>query len=124
MKDGGSQRDNLSIVRYFYTESYPLALKFLSDIGEMDAQEYKNCPSFEYKKGELLKVQLLSPSLNGLSHTDFDVAMKINQTFDLQKYLLVPVSDPIDYKREMMKMKFQKQSAQIQEELRQTEHKP
>ncbi len=44
----------------------------------MDTLTTKNCPSFHLTKGELLKVELYSPSLDGLSQIDFELAMKIN----------------------------------------------
>lgn len=74
-------------------------------------------------KGELLKVQLLSPPLNGLSHTDFEIAMKINTVFDPEKYYLIPIEDPNNFKREVMKIKFQRQSKDIQKELESSEGK-
>lgn len=83
--------DYLSLYRYFHTESYPAAIQYIQDIAQLDSEEYKNCPSFSLNKGEVLKVQLLSPPLNGLSHLDFEIAMKINTLFDPEKYFLIPI---------------------------------
>ena len=65
----------------------------------------------------------MSPPLNGLSHLDFEIAMKINQLFDVEKYYLIPVEDPGNFKREVMKRKFERQSREIQKELQGTEGK-
>ena len=56
-----------------------MAVQFMKDIAKIDALEFKNCPSFELKRGETLKVELQSPPIKGLSQVDFQLAMKINQ---------------------------------------------
>ena len=48
-------------------KDYLMAIKFLNEIAKMDALTTKNCPSFHIEKGELLKIELYSPPLNGLS---------------------------------------------------------
>ena len=37
----------------------------------MDVLTTKNCPSFHLTKGEILKIELYSPPISGLSSLDF-----------------------------------------------------
>lgn len=103
----------LSLYRYFYTEDYLMAVQYMKDIAKIDALEYKNCPGFELKLGELLKVELLSPSIKGLSQVDFQLAMKIN-LLKLEDYMLIPLNDVSNYKKEVMKFKVARNSPKIQ----------
>ena len=49
--------------------------------------------------------------------------MKINTVFDPEKYYLIPVTDPKNFKREVMKIKFERQAGDIQKQLGESEGK-
>lgn len=66
------------LYRYFFLEDYMNAVKFLSEIALQDSRTTRNCPSFKVERGELMTLEAYSPSLNGLSMVDFEVAMNIN----------------------------------------------
>lgn len=80
------------LVRNFYFEDYPLAIQFLKEIAKIDALSTKNCPSFHVEKGELLKLELYSPSLDGLSQVDFELAMRIN-ALKLEEFALIEINN-------------------------------
>lgn len=80
------------LIKDFYFEDYPLAIQFLKEIAKIDALVTKNCPSFHVEKGELLKLELYSPSLDGLSQVDFELAMRING-INTKEYGLIEIND-------------------------------
>jgi hypothetical protein len=88
----------------------------MKDIAKIDALEFKNCPGFELKLGELLKVELMSPPIKGLSQVDFQLAMKIN-LLKLNDYSLIPIQDPSNYRREVTKIRMARQASHIQDML-------
>jgi hypothetical protein len=34
------------LMRHFYVEDYPLALKYLEEVVKIDANEFKQCPTY------------------------------------------------------------------------------
>jgi hypothetical protein len=41
VREGGHK-----LVRHFYVEDYPLALKYLEEVVKIDANEFKQCPTY------------------------------------------------------------------------------
>eukprot|EP01017_Pseudomicrothorax_dubius_P028265 TRINITY_DN3350_c0_g1_i1.p1 TRINITY_DN3350_c0_g1~~TRINITY_DN3350_c0_g1_i1.p1 ORF type:complete len:145 (-),score=28.83 TRINITY_DN3350_c0_g1_i1:35-469(-) len=71
--------EHTQLIRLFYTRNYLMAVQFIKDVAKIDALSTRNCPSFHLTKGELLRLEVYSPPINGLSQVDFDLAMRINQ---------------------------------------------
>ena len=61
-----------------------------------------------------MTLEAYSPSLNGLSMVDFEVAMNINQ-MKFSDYYLIEVKDLANYKGEVTAHKMRVQSKLIQE---------
>ena len=40
------REQGLKLVRHFYVEDYPLALKYLDEVVKIDANEFKQCPTY------------------------------------------------------------------------------
>ncbi len=94
----------------FYARDYLMAVQFVKDIAKMDALSTRNCPSFELKGGDFVKIELYSPQLDGLSQIDFQIAMEIN-TMKLDEYFLGPVDKEKNYRSEAkLKMRDQESS--------------
>ncbi len=77
-----------------------MGVQFIKDIAKMDALSTKNSPSFSVSNGEILKLELYSPPLKGLSQVDFELAMNINR-MNLDEYFLIPINNIKDYKQEV-----------------------
>ena len=106
--------------RVFYARDYLMAVQFVKDIAKMDALSTRNCPSFSIQSGDFVKVELFSPSLDGLSQIDFRVAMEINN-MKFDEYYLIPVENEKNYRREAkLKMRDQ-ESEELQKKLAQDE---
>ena len=110
------------LIRLFYFEDYPLAIEFLREIAKIDCLTTRNCPSFHVEKGELLKLELYSASLDGLSQVDFELAMRING-LKLEDFSLIEISDEGNYKDEVKQKRFERESKKIQKELQAQEGK-
>lgn len=102
--------------RCFYARDYLMAVQFVKDIAKVDALSSRNCPSFAINGGDFVKIELFSPSLDGLSQVDFRLAMDINN-MKFDDYFLVPVENEKNYRREAkLKMRDQ-ESDDIQKKL-------
>lgn len=40
------REDGHKLVRHFYLEDYPMALKFIEEVVKIDANEFKQCPTY------------------------------------------------------------------------------
>lgn len=108
------------LIRVFYFEDYPLAIEFLKEIAKIDSLTTRNCPSFHVEKGELLKLELYSASLDGLSQVDFELAMRING-MKFNDFSLIEIEDEKNYKDEARRRRFERESEKIQRELKSQE---
>ncbi len=105
------------LIRDFYFEDYPLAVQFMKEIAKIDALSTKNCPSFHLEKGELLRIELYSASLEGLSQIDFELAMRINE-LKTGEFSLIEIQNVKDYKKEVQMVRFKREGERIQKELK------
>jgi len=106
--------------RTFYARDYLMAVQFIKDVAKMDALSTRNCPSFQIQSGDFVKVELFSPSLDGLSQVDFRIAMEINN-MKLDEYYLVPVENERNYRREAKLKMRDSESEEMQKKLAQDE---
>lgn len=107
------------IYRYFYCSNYLSAVQFMKDIAKIDALTTNNTPSFHLTRGELLKVELYSPSLMGLSQVDFELASAINR-MKFKDYELEDVEDEMNYRAELRMKRQAKTSDALQKMLAET----
>jgi pterin-4a-carbinolamine dehydratase len=105
------------LYRYFFTEDYPMGVQFIKEIAKIDALSTKNCPSFQMIGGEILKLELYSPPLKGLSQLDFQLAMSINK-LNFDEFFLIPLESLENYRAEVQSIRFKRQSDDIQRKLR------
>lgn len=50
------REDGKKLVKHFYVEDYPLALKYLEEVIKIDANEFKQCPTYS-KLNPILEVE-------------------------------------------------------------------
>jgi len=108
--------EHTKLQKIFYCQDYLMAVQFVKDIAKMDALTHKNCPSFILKGGDFLKIELYSPSLDGLSQVDFQLAMEINR-MKFGEYFLQPVESEKNYRREAKLKSRARESEEIQKRL-------
>ena len=61
------EQDDRRLRRYFFLQDYQKAHEFLGEVVRVDSLSHKNCPSYRVTQGDLLVLDLYSPSLDGLS---------------------------------------------------------
>ncbi len=108
-----------SLRKFVYLNDFykaPEIIKRVIDIDQMDTQ---NKPSVELINGDLLKIELKSHSVGGLSHVDFELAILLNG-IDFESYHCIPVSGEKGYRREVREVKSQFESKKIEEMLKET----
>jgi pterin-4a-carbinolamine dehydratase len=106
------------LYRAFWGQDYMKMMNFIQEIAKMDSLSTKNNPNFVMKQGELLRIELYSASLGGLSQIDFQLAMNINR-MEFDDYFVIPVEDEVNYRREVRMKKNERQSLNIQQMLSQ-----
>ncbi len=105
------------LYRYFYTEDYLAGLNMIKLIAEIDGGSTQNLPNFHFTNGNLLKVELTSHPLKGISHIDFELAIRLNR-LNFDELMVTPIDDPNNYRMELRLKKQEKDSQQLQEELK------
>jgi len=78
-----------------------LAVEFIKEMAKIDALSTRNTPSFSIKSGEILKLKLYSPSLQGLSMVDFQLAMAINR-MSFEKFSLFSITNLQNFRKEVL----------------------
>ncbi len=73
---------------------------FIKEVAKVDDLTLRNSPNFSMKNGDLLRLELYSASLKGLSKVDFELAMHINK-INFNDYELIPVEDEKNYRSEV-----------------------
>ena len=69
---------------------------------------------------DIVRVELHSQPLKGLSYRDFELAMIID-SFDLEKYQLVPLTTEKGYKKVVRAMRIDEEMASMESEILATE---
>ena len=81
-----------------------MAVEFVKDVYEMDAETTKQIPDVSILKQDIVRVELHTKDLKGLSFRDLELA-NIIDAFDYEKYKLVPLMREKGYKTAMRKIK-------------------
>ena len=112
--------DSRSLYRYFYCEDYLAGITLMRTVVEIDGSSTQNLPNMEITNGNLVKVELTSHPLKGLSHIDFELAIRLNK-IDLDALHVVPVENPQNYRAEVRLKKQDKESKDFQKMLQEQE---
>lgn len=92
-------------------------MEFVKDLYEMDSLTTKQIPNVHILDSDIVKVELHTSKLNGLSYRDLELATIIDG-FDLEKYKLVPLTDQDkDVKRAIRKIKIDEQAKMFEDEI-------
>lgn len=108
--------DHKKLEKYFYASDYYEGVEFMKQIAKIDYLHCKNTPSMSVTKGNLIRVELTSLSLKGLSSVDFQLAIHINR-LNLKEFNIEEVTDPQNYRTEVRMRKQAAESEEIQRRL-------
>ena len=109
--------DYTKLYRLFYFRNVFSLTDFIKELYELDFNSnIKQIPNIEVKKQELLKIELETPKLKGLSYKDFQLAFAID-SINLKKFMLVPIKDEANYKKEIRQINLEDQNKKIMWEL-------
>jgi pterin-4a-carbinolamine dehydratase len=90
-----------SISRIFYFKNVFYLMDFIKEIYNLDyTSDLQVIPNIQVYKKELLKIELTTPDLKGLSMKDLNLAFAIN-SLNYEKYLLYPIEKEDNYKKEI-----------------------
>ena len=87
--------------RIFYFKNVFYLTDFIKEIYNADySTNLQQIPNIHVIKKELLKIELTTPDLKGLSMKDLQLAFAIN-SLNYEKFLLYPISNEENYKKEI-----------------------
>jgi len=108
--------DFTMLTRSFYLKNIYSAVEFLKDLYEMDAMNTKQIPNAHIIDQDIVRVELRTPKLKGLSYKDLELAAMID-SFDFKKYQLVPLEDEKNYKKIIRQIKIEEDNKAIEDEI-------
>lgn len=111
---------NKSLYRFFYSEDYLGAIEFVNNVVSVDQKTTQNQPEFHITNGNLVKVELTSHTLKGLSQVDFELASRING-INFEDLNVIPVSSDKRYRAEVRMIVKKKEDERILKQLAETE---
>mmetsp|Transcript_10986 Transcript_10986/g.18365 ORF Transcript_10986/g.18365 Transcript_10986/m.18365 type:complete len:110 (-) Transcript_10986:3-332(-) len=82
----------------------------------MDSQTTQQIPDVAIKQQDLVQVHLHTKQLKGLSYRDLELATIID-SFDLEKYMLVPLEREAGYRRVVRELKLREDNAKLEAEI-------
>jgi len=93
--------DYTVLTRVFYFKNVFYLTDFIKEIYNTDySSNLQQIPNIHVLKKELLKIELTTPDLKGLSMKDLQLAFALN-TLNFDKFLIYPIKDEENYKREI-----------------------
>ncbi len=102
--------------RMFYVQNIFRAVDFIQDLYNVDSETTRQIPSVHIEDQSVLRIELHTPQLKGLSYKDFQLANLIDQ-LDYEKYLLTPLSSKKGVRRVERQMKIDAQAQEFQDEI-------
>ena len=111
------ENENSKLTRYFYIQEYYQVTHVINDILSIDRQNGQTKPSILVINGDLLKIELCSYDLNGLSTKDFELALKLN-AIQWGEYRLLELKNERFYRREARTLINEIENKKIREELK------
>jgi len=93
--------DYTILTRVFYFKNVFYLTDFIKEIYNTDySANLQQIPNIHVLKKELLKIELTTPDLKGLSMKDLQLAFALN-SLSFEKFLLYPIMEEENYKREI-----------------------
>ena len=108
--------DYTTLTRCFYLNNIFCAVEFVKDIYEMDADTTQQIPNISILHQDIVKIELHSRPLKGLSTRDFELAIIID-SFDFKKYELWPLEKEQGYRSYIRRKKLDIQNESVVDEI-------
>ena len=93
-----------------------MAVEFIKEVYEMDSQMTQQIPNVSILDQDIVRIVLHTPELKGLSFRDLELAGIID-SFNFDKYQLVPLTKEKGYKKVIRRMKLDEEAASIDDEI-------
>ena len=104
------------LIKFVYISDFYQLPEIIRQIIKIDETDTRNQPSFSVNNGDLLKIELLSNSIGGLSGVDFELALKLNSV-DWKHYGAVELKTDKNYRMEMRMLKNEEENKRVMDEL-------
>ena len=115
-----ANEDFTRLTRSYYLKNIFCATEFVKDLYNADSISTQQIPNVSILDQDIVRVELHTKPLKGHSYRDFELALIID-SFDLDKYNLVPLETEKGYKRVVRAMRIDEEMAQMESEIMATE---
>ena len=115
-----ANEDFTRLTRSYYLKNIFCATEFVKDLYNADSVATQQIPNVSILNQDIVRVELHSLPLKGLSYRDFELALIID-SFNLEKYNLVPLVTEKGYKKVIRGMRIDEEMAQMESEIIATE---
>ena len=112
--------DYTRLMRSYYLNNIFCATEFVKDLYLADSQTTQQIPNVSILNQDIVRVELHTIPLKGLSYRDFELAMIVDG-FDLNKYKLVPLKKEEGYKKVMRAIRIDEEMKAMEDEIVATE---
>jgi pterin-4a-carbinolamine dehydratase len=96
--------DFTTLTRSFYLKNIYGFIQFTKDLYEMDAITTKQIPNMSIEDGDIVRIELHTKALKGLSFKDLELANMID-SFDFEKYDFIQLEKEEGYRSLIRKIK-------------------
>ena len=104
------------MTRSYYLKNIFCATEFVKDLYTADSISTQQIPNVSILDQDIVRVELHTKPLKGLSYRDFELALIID-SFDLKKYELVPLTTETGYRKVVRAMRIDEEMAQMESEI-------
>ena len=111
-----TNEDFTRLTRSYYLKNIFCATEFVKDLYSADSISTQQIPNVSILDQDIIRVELHTQPLKGLSFRDFELALIID-SFDLSKYELVPLTTEKGYKKVVRAMRIDEEMAQMESEI-------
>jgi pterin-4a-carbinolamine dehydratase len=102
--------------RSFYLQNIFGATEFVKDLYQADSVSTQQIPNVSITNQDIVRVELHTQPLKGLSYRDLELAMIID-SFDTERYKLIPLETEKGYKRLVRGLKIEEEMKAMEAEI-------
>ena len=108
--------ENTRLTKFVFLSNYYMAPRIIREIVAIDEMDTRNQPCVSVLNGDLLKIEVFSNSIGGLSMVDFELALKLN-AIDFPKFGGVELKTDKNYRMEIRMMKNEEENRKVRASL-------
>ena len=108
--------EHTKLNKFVFLTNYYMSPRIIREIIAIDEMDTRNQPCVSVLNGDLLKIEVFSNSIGGLSMVDFELALKLN-SIDFPKFGGIELKTDKNYRMEIRMMKNEEENRKVRASL-------